>query len=32
MLLVRIVVGVIVFAVMFGAVKICIDAIKDFKE
>ena len=31
MLLVRIVVGIIVFAVMFDVVKTCIVAIKDFK-
>ena len=32
MLLVRIGVGIIVFAVIVSAVKICIDAVKDFKE
>lgn len=32
MLILRIVAGIVVCVVMFGAIKICIDAIKDFKE
>ena len=32
MILARIVVGIIVFAVMFSVVKICADAIKGSKE